>query len=239
MNERRFGAVLVDLDSFRGEPSATTLWITEQNGLGPLPVIALSPQDPRLNAHQDTVITLATEVIDATGHTAQIATSIEAACRRLVAFTPLTPLSAKVLGLTDNITGLFSHRFMEAHIARQMEVATQRANSLCVLTFRLDPGLAVSRPAQLAFAEIIRHQIRDTDCPGLLQPGIFAISLPDTPYRGGMDLADRISDAVARHPSFSGQDFAYRVIERRAYHSAETLLRTGLAGPMLRPRLAA
>jgi hypothetical protein len=125
------------------------------------------------------------------------------------------------------------------HIARQMEVSTQRADPLCVLTFRLDPALAVSRPAQLAFADIIRRQIRDADSPALMQPGVFAISLPATPYRGGMRLAERISDAAARHPGFSGQDFAYRVIEKRAYHAADTLLSAGLTGPMLRPRLAA
>lgn len=239
MNERRFGAALVDLDSFRGEPSATTLWIAEQNGLGPLPVIALSPPELQPNNHQDAVMALATEVIEATGHTAYMASCIAAACRRLVAFTPLTPLSAKVLGLADDAAGLFSRRFMDVHIARQMEVSTQRASPLCVLTFRLDPGLAVSRMAQLAFAEIILDQIRDTDCPCLMQPGLFAVSLPETPYRGAMDLADRISAAAARDAGFIGQNFAYRVIERRAYHSAETLLSAGLAGPMLRPRLAA
>ena len=239
MNERRFTAVLVDLDSFQAEPSATTLWIAEQNGLAPLPVIALSPADPQLNSHQNRVMTLATEVVDATGDTAHIASYIEAAGRRLAAFKPLTPHSAKASGLADDATGLFSRRFMDVHIARQMEVSTQRSSPLCVLTFRLDHRLATSLTAQLAFAEIIRHEIRDTDCPCLMQPGVFTISLPETTYPGGMELAERISDALARHSGFTGKDFAYRVIERRAYHTAATLLGAGLAGPMLRPRLAA
>jgi GGDEF domain-containing protein len=239
MAERRFAAALVDLDSFRGDASATARWIAEENGLGALPIIALSHPDLTLNDSQNTVIALATEVVDVTGRMAHIVSLIETVCRRLVAFTPVMPHPAQASVLADFTTGLFSRRFMELHIARQMEVSTQRADPLCVLTFRLDPALAVSRPAQLAFADIIRRQIRDADCPALMQPGVFAISLPATPYRGGMRLAERISDAAARHPGFSGQDFAYRVIEKRAYHSADTLLSAGLTGPMLRPRLAA
>jgi GGDEF domain-containing protein len=170
---------------------------------------------------------------------AHIVSLIETVCRRLVAFTPVMPHPAQASVLADFITGLFSRRFMDLHIARQMEVSTQRADPLCVLTFRLDPAISTSRPAQLAFAEIIRSQIRDADCPALMQPGVFAISLPATPYRGGIRLAERISETAARHPGFSEGGFGYRVIERRAYHSADTLLSAGVTGPLLRPRLAA
>ena len=239
MGERRFAAALVDLESFGANAHATARWIAEENGLGALPMIALTHPDLDLNAHQNSVISLATEVVDAAGRMATIASQIETVCRRLAALAPVMPAPTMASILTDSTTGLFSSRFLECHIARQMDVATQRVEPLSVLTFRLDPSLAVSAVVQQAFAELIRSQIRDTDCPALLAPGIFVISLPATPFRGGVRLADRISDVTARQAPLIGAGFGWRVIEKRAYHTPQSLLDAGLAGPMLRPRRAA
>ena len=239
MAEHRFAAALVDLESFSADDSTTARWIAEGHGLGALPIISLAHPDMVLNERQNTVIALATEVVDATGRMAQIVSLIETVCRRLVAFTPIMPRPGLANVLTDFTTGLFNRRFMEAHIARQMEVATQRVDPLSVLTFRLDPAIAGSIPAQKEFADILRAQIRDSDCPALLQPGTFVISLPATPYRGGVRLADRISEFTARHAPLTGSGYGWRVIEKRAYHSPETLIGAGITGPMLRPRIAA
>lgn len=239
MAERRFAAALVDLDSFQGDASGTTRWIAEQNGLGALPVIVLTHPDMRLNDRQNTVTSLATEVIDAAGRMAQIVTQIETVCRRLAAFAPIMPRPAEASILTDYTTGLFSRRFMELHIARQMEVATQQAEPLCVLTFQMDPDAAASIPAQQEFCGFLRSQIRDSDCAALMAPGAIAISLPATPYRGGVRLAERICDAAAMQAPKTGTAFGWRVIEKRAYHSPQAFLGLGFTGPMLRPRIAA
>jgi len=120
-----------------------------------------------------------------------------------------------------------------------MEVSTQRAEPLSILTFRLDAYLAGSISAQQEFAHVIRSQVRDTDCPALLAPGVFGVSLAATPYRGGGRLVDRISDFSATQAAISGTGFSWRVVERRAYKTPQSLLDAGLAGPLLRPRLAA
>ena len=170
---------------------------------------------------------------------AQIVSLIETVCRRLVAFTPLMPRPGEHRELTDFTTGLFNFAFMEAHIARQMEIATQRAEPLSVLTFCLDPALIQTLQAQQDFAGIIRSQIRDSDCAALLRPGTFAISLPATPYRGAIRLAERIASAVETKAPGIGPRFGWRIAEKRAYHTPKTLLVTGQVGPMLRPRIAA
>lgn len=239
MSERRFAAALVDLESFKGDTGPTASWIAEENGLGALPIIALTHPDLRLSDRQNTVIALATEVVDAAGRMASIVSLIETVCRRLVAFAPIMPHPALASVLTDFTTGLFSRNFLEAHVGRQMAVATQRAEPLCVVTFRLDPVQAVSLAAQRAFADIIRSQIRDADCPALMQPGVFTLSLPATPYRGGTRLAERIAGRAVNHPVLGGPGFGWRVIEKRAYHTARTLLDAGMTGPLLRPSLAA
>lgn len=239
MTEKRFAAALVDLDSFRSEDSLTGRWIAEENGLGTLPVIALSHPDMQLTDRQNTVIALATEVVDATGRMAHIVSLIEGVCRRLVAFTPLMPKPGEHAALTEYTTGLFNIIFMDAHVARQMEVATQRAEPLSVLTFCLDPSIAHSIAAQQDFAAILRSQIRDADCPALLKPGTFAVSLPATPFRGAIRLAERIAAAVdQKAPGIDGR-YGWRIVEKRAYHTPKTLLVMGQVGPMLRPRIAA
>lgn len=239
MAEHRFAAALVDLDSFHGDASGTTRWIAEENGLGALPIIALTHPEMILNDRQTTVVSLATEVIDAAGRMAQIVSQIETVCRRLVAFAPIMPRPATASILTDFATGLFSRRFMETHIARQMEVATQRAEPLCVLTFQMDPAVAISLPAQQEFAAFLRAQIRDADCAALMSPGAIAISLPATPYRGAVRLAERICDGALRQAPLTGNAFGWRVVEKRAYHTPEMLLGAGFMGSMLRPLLAA
>jgi GGDEF domain-containing protein len=239
ISERRFAAALVDLDSFKAADSPTGHWIAEENGLAILPIIALSHPDVPLTERQLTLTALATELVDATGRMAQIVSLIETVCRRLVAFSPLMPRPGEHAELTDYSTGLFNFRFMEAHVARQMEIATQRAEALSVLTFCLDPPIAQSIPAQQEFATLLRSQIRDADCPALLRPGTYAISLPATPYRGAIRLAERIAAAVETRALGIGTRFGWRIVEKRAYHTPKTLLVTGQVGPMLRPRIAA
>ncbi len=239
MASHRFTAALVDLESLRDRDAPTAHWIAEENGLGGLPLIALTHPELRQNDHQTAIVGLATEVVDAAGRMASIVTQIEAVSRRMVAFAPIMPRPAMASILADFTTGLFSRRFLEAHIGRQMDAAAQQAEPFCVVTFRMDPAQAGSLAAQRAFAEIIRTQIRDSDCPALMQPGLFAITLPATPYRGGTRLAERIADHAVPNPALGGDGFGWRVIEKRAYHSAETLLDAGMTGPWLRPRLAA
>jgi PleD family two-component response regulator len=239
MAERRFAAALVDLESFGSANSTTAKWIIEDGGLGALPVIALTHPDLQMTDLQNTIMALATEVVDATGRTAEIVPRVETVCRRLVAFAPAMPQPATASALTDETTRLFNPRFIERHIARQMDVSMLRAEPLCVLTFRLDAFMAGMVSAQQEFADVIRSQIRDADCPAHLAPGTFVITLPATPFRGGVRLADRISDFSAIHAKISGTGFGWRVVERRACHTPQSLLSAGLTGPLLRPRLAA
>ncbi len=239
MAEHRFGATLVDLDSFEADETSTTRWITEQNGLSALPMMVLTHPEAPLNDRQTTVISMATEVIDTNGQLAEMVTLFETACRRLTALAPVMPRPAHASILTDYTTGLFSRQFLKMHINRQMDVATQRAEPLCVLTFQLDPPAAISIPAQKEFADILRASIRESDCPALLSPGTFAITLPSTPFRGGVRMAERISDFAAQNAPLVRSQFGWRVIERRAYHTAQMLLGAGTMGHLTRPRFAA
>ena len=73
--------------------------------------------------------------------------------------------------------------------------------------------------------------LRETDCAAAFGAGTIVVSLPSTPYRGGVRLAERIAERVARTADLSGLTLSWRVVERRAYHTPKTLLGAGLTGP--------
>jgi len=59
--------------------------------------------------------------------------------------------------------------------------------------------------------------LRDTDLAARLDLHHICVTLPDTPYRGGVVLARRIEESLER-------SVAWRVIERRQFHTLKSLL---------------
>ena len=238
MTSKRFAAALIDLSMAHEDASGMGRWISEEDGLAGMPLIVISRPQAEFTERELALLSHATDIIDpATGDDA-IVTAVEAQCRRLHASAPMMPLPGlSALTVTDLATGLFTRGFFEAHLPRQMQIAQEQAEALSVLTLRLPPEMAKSIPAQNIAGEVIARQIRDTDCAALAEPGMFVISLPATPYRGGVRLAERIGEAMDR--SGNPADLSWRVTERRHYHTPQTLISTALIGPFVRTRIAA
>ena len=238
MTSKRFAAALIDLSMAHEDASGMGRWISEEDGLAGLPLIVISRPQADFTERELALLSHATEIIDPATDDGAILDAIETLCRRLHASAPMMPLPGlSALAVTDLVSGLFTRGFFEAHLPRQMEIAADQAEALSVLTLRLDVEAAKSHPAQHAAGDVIRSQIRDTDCAALVQPGVYAISLPATPYRGGVRLAERIDEAMSRagnHPGLS-----WRVTEKRSYHTPQTFLAASLIGPFVRIRIAA
>ena len=238
MASKRFAAALIDLSMAYEDASGMGRWISEEDGLAGLPLIVLSRPQAEFTERELALLSHATDIIDPAADEESNLTAIETQCRRLHASAPMMPLPGlSAMAVTDIVSGLFTRGFFEAHLPRQMEIAADQAEALSVLTLRLDVDAAKSHTAQRAAGDVIRSQIRDTDCAALVQPGVFAISLPATPYRGGVRLAERINDAMGRmsdHPGLS-----WRVTEKRSYHTPQTFLAAALIGPFVRMRIAA
>lgn len=238
LTSKRFAAALIDITGARDDAGGIHQWIVEQDGLSGLPLIVAARPDTDFTERQLGLLSHAAAVIDPAGPEAAIITVIETQCRRLHAAAPMMPLPGLVLKVTDIVSGLFSRTFFEAHLPRQMKAATDQAESLSVLALRLDPAAAKSRDIQKAAGQTILRHIRDTDCAALMQPGVFAISLPATPYRGGVRLAERIDDALGGS-GFDHPGLSWRVTEKRNYHTPQTFLAASLIGPFVRTRIAA
>lgn len=233
---RRFTAALADL-SLAQSPGMHR-WITLEDGLRGLPLILTDTAGAARTSDQLTLIAHSSTLLDHPQCETTLADAVHAESQRLHAAAPMMPLPGLALAVTDIVSGLFNRSFFEAHLPRQMVVATAEAEPLCVLVLRLGVANARSRPAQKAAGDMILRHIRETDCAALIQPGVFAISLPATPYRGGVRLAERITEAIDRAGD-PMPDLSWRVTERRSYHNARTLLAASLIGPYIRTRIAA
>ncbi|MBY9067806.1 hypothetical protein K1X12_12920 [Hyphomonas sp. WL0036] len=238
MASKRFAAALIDLSMAQEDAGGMGRWISEEDGLAGLPLIVISRPQAEYTERELALLSHASEIIDPAEDDDVIVSIIETLCRRLHANAPMMPLPGlSTLKVTDLVSGLFTRGFFEAHLPRQMQVAHEQAEAFSVLTLRLDVDAAKSLPAQKAAGEVIRRLIRDTDFAALAEPGVFVISLPATPYRGGVRLAERIADGFSRAGDAAG--FSWRVTERRNYHTPQTLLSTALIGPFVRARIAA
>ena len=100
-----------------------------------------------------------------------------------------------------------------------------------MLTIKLDEEFITLLPE---FARVTRACVRDTDCIAHFGNGTVIVSAPLTPYRGAVRLAERLMTAFARNRDFEGLRLSWRVVEKRSYHTAGTLLAEGLSGPYTR-----
>ena len=115
-------------------------------------------------------------------------------------------------GAEDRATGLVSREYIEAHVEAQMRQANEFMTPLSVVAFTLTPEHELK-----TVARIVRSHLRDTDLAGRLDSNHICISLPETNYRGAVVLARRIEQALA-------QPITWRAIERRQFHTLQTLL---------------
>lgn len=181
---------------------------------------------------QTNVIGAASEVLLVSTPIDELASRLEILSRKYLASVPSLPDMELSSVIGDNTTGFFSRQFMESHLERQMQIAGERAEPLCVFTLKISQLQGIHfRRLQKNVAEVILRMLRRTDCPAAIGGGYISISLPMTPYRGGTSMGERIANAVSEIPGLSGASISWRIVEKRAYHTATTLLGAGLAGP--------
>ena len=77
------------------------------------------------------------------------------------------------------------------------------------------------------FVQIVNQMLRDADMSARLDDANICITLPATPYRGAIAFARRIETAWGRSLSF-------RAVERRQFHTVETLIGALIGKPVLR-----
>jgi PleD family two-component response regulator len=137
-------------------------------------------------------------------------------------FSKTTPRKTRLsAGLTEQISGLATRAFLEAHLETQMEDAETRGERLCLIALS-----AISPAALRDLSKIIQPMLRETDLAARLDTDHICISMPATTYRGAVALARRIEASA-------DTDITWRVVERRRFHTLKTLLGGLTAKPHL------
>ncbi|MCA8902862.1 MAG: hypothetical protein KDA53_16610 [Hyphomonas sp.] len=227
----RFAAVLTDLTSTHDSAGtfSSRAW---PDAVPPgLPVFALTDPDGTMSEAQLDLLALSADQIEASGKADVLAARIAATIRRYTAAAPRPPLVKPGSDLVDPATGFYRREFMESHLARQIALSVERNEALSILTMRIDDARkgAVSR-----LAAAVRPRLRDTDCPALMSADTLVVSMPMTTYRGGVRIAERLAACAVQQACDTDGCVSWRVVEKRAYHSVQTLLGAALSGPFIR-----
>lgn len=234
LSSKRFTAALFDLTSEQALDAIHIQGPQAGDMLSSVPIFALVNGDSQASEAMKSIQAHADEIIECQDQAQLVANRIEALARKYNALRPVDYSSALAPAARDLATGLFSRRFLESHLERQIAVANQRADPLSLVVLKLTGERRTDRQVLKTAAECLRPLLRETDCAAALSAGILGISLPATPYRGGARLATRIATKVAELETLSDVVLNWRVVEKRAYHAAKTFLETGLSGPFMR-----
>lgn len=247
LEKNRFSAVLIDLS----EGSDQGLKLLERADadarIAGLPVYVCVREDEHLTPRAQAAIANATDVISPGASPGDTAARIAHLAYSRASARPIEPMARLASPMSDISTGLFSRKYFEIHLPRQMAATDVREAPLTLLTLRLkskDDDHA-ARGALPDFAKIIKPLLRETDCASRLDSTTIAISMPDAPYAGAVRMAERIIDALgneklgmAGSPLPFGGALGWRAVERRSYHDADKLISSATNGPFSRIRAA-
>ena len=241
---RKYSCVLVDLDEGAGR---SLDFLAEFNGdfqLSSVPIFATIRAGQARSPEQESALANATEIIDSNAQIMEIAEKISMLAEYHKAATPMSPEMIADGRVHDRMTGLFTAEYLKKHLDNQFIDAQDFLLPLSFMSLQLsspNDGHSTARKTMPKLAKFISADIRQTDCAGRLDWATIGISLRNTGYSGGVQLARRLmkrlgGDALPNLgiPASANCTLAWRVIERRAYHSASDLIIAGTKGPQTR-----
>jgi len=227
----RFAAMLTDLTPRASGSAAFIDWTSPDAALAGAPLFALTDPESDLTEQQLSALAICSDLVEFGGEPEALAARIAGMIRRYVATAPDLPQMKMSSPVVDPLTGLYRRAFIESHLQQQMHLSDTSSQPLSILAVRIE----AETPQPIGrFAKAVRKRLRDTDCPAMHSPGTLVISMPMTPYRGGVKLAERLVRGAAREAELDVSQISWRVVEKRAYHSVQTLLGASLAGPFTR-----
>jgi len=112
------------------------------------------------------------------------------------------------LSRTDGLTQLYNHRFFQERVQEEIKRADRFRQKLSLVMFDVDDfkrindshGHQTGDQVLRRVARIVHDCLREVDVPARYGGDEFAIILPDTDLRDGVEVAERLRRAVAKHP---------------------------------------
>ena len=239
LRDHQFDGMIVDIRRGTNVGSEFLSTYMSSDIAAKIPIYALRDKervDPNYDSEQFTSIT---ELVDANRDSDQLARTLTDLANYHAALTPLSPAQVNEYRIRDQFSPMFSATFLERHLHNQIEDVTDAPIPLCLMTLQITSradGNAAGREAMPVLATSIQNALRQTDCAARLDWSTIGVSLSNTSYAGGVKLAQRLIGLLEeKHPCILRTcKLNWRVIERRAYHSATDLLSIGKTGPQTR-----
>ncbi len=247
LEKHRFSAVLIDLSESSGQGVQLLERADKDARIAGLPVYVCVRDEDALSERAQAAISKATEVITPGATPQDTAHRVTLLAHSRASARPVAPRARLASAMCDLATGLFSRKFFDVHLPRQMRATDVREAPLTLLTMRLrskdDDHSA--RGALPGLADIIKPIIRETDCAARLDSTTIAISMPDAPYASAVRAAEKVITALGGDrlgmvgsPLPFGGTMGWRAVERRKYHDAQKLINSATNGPFSRIRAA-
>jgi len=112
--------------------------------------------------------------------------------------------NTQYLAITDDLTGLYNHRFFKQKIREEITRARRFGSELTLLMLDMDDFKKINdtcgHPAGdrvlKEVAAIIRNTVRETDIPFRYGGEEFSVLLPQTGSQGAMEVAERLRQAI-------------------------------------------
>ena len=247
LEKNRFSAVLIDLSETSDNGVRLLERANQDTRIAGLPVYACVRDSETLSPRARASLANATEILSPAATPKDTAERIITLAHSRASARPVEPKSKLASAMSDLSTGLFSKRFLEVHLPRQMQATDIREAPLTLLTLRLrsNDDDHSARGALPDFASTLKPLLRETDCAARLDSTTIAVSMPDAPYAGAVRMAERIIAALGDErlgmvgsPLPFGGTLGWRAVERRSYHDAEKLISSATNGPFSRIRAA-
>lgn len=244
LSQKQFSCVLIDVDEGATNALEFLRDFTDDHLLASVPVFAMVRNGTQRSLEQQAILANATEIINADLPILEVADTVSMLAEYHKASTPLTPEIARDSRIHDRITGLFTNAYLKQHLQNQIDSSRDNLMPLSFLTLQLASPVDGNTAARKAIPELAKYvlsELRQTDCAGRIDWATIGISLRDTSYSGGVQLARRLVEKLGgeelsslQTPLGYGGSLAWRVIEKRRYHSAEDLFQAGTKGPQTR-----
>ena len=239
MKHRRFSAVLFDVRPASKGRASLEQWISSgEAAFSNVPLFALVDSLHGFEESERNILASTSEVLEHGVAAKRLAEHIDMISRKYLhedLFDTSLDYSADVI---DADTRLHARPYFEAHLEKQIEVSIQRGEPLSLLIVKHSDSGWFDLGQRQRLAEILTNSLRDTDMPAVLGIDSFVISMPATPYRGAVTLCERFLRSVEEHEPHLATQIGWRIMEKRTYHTARTLVANTAAGIFQRLRVA-
>jgi diguanylate cyclase (GGDEF)-like protein len=113
----------------------------------------------------------------------------------------------RVLAITDELTGLYNYRELQARLTQELDRAVRYESPLSILMIDADGfkgyndehGHIAGDRALAALGEILRTSVREVDFVARYGGEEFTVILPETDAAGAFVVAEKIREAVDGH----------------------------------------